>query len=738
MAIFLVATVSLSCADSVPVHATDSGRPGSTTERDLVLTPEAATAAWYAGDHDTATEIYRRLVARDPDRQEYRLSLVILLREEGRIEEAIRYSADLPGRYAVEHEMNLALAGVPLNAPDMSEVPEIPGQSGDRTVSSVSRLHFWQGVRAVLAADYRPAADHFNRAIETAEYEHFPYAYYALGRLAAGRGDYNGAVAAYRSALEQDRNLTEVFVPLAQALWEQGEYRAAWDRMERARIALPWNDAIPTILAAWEAEQPSLTAGGEERAQARRVAATPPRVAAGNGEYREGEVLRVGLVENLDSVYLKTGGPFVLSVGETVVYESGDGVGATVLRATIGNGGDDRSAPGDGEITVTVEGGEPLYRGTDAVLLGYRDRTRTTTIFDMTYGHGQFFSGREDRSYRGEIEILPIGDLFTVVNRLSVEEYLYSVVPSEMPAWWPAAALEAQAIAARSYTLHPRNRFAERGFDLLSSVTSASYPGVTNEHPRTTAAVDATRGRVLRDGGRPLDAVYSANHAGYGEAAGSVWGWPNSLVSTSDPLLPELDTRRSPAEVYRWLVSRPDSYSGRPPYAGRSSYRWELLVPRESIEQRLADAGQSVGTVERIVPGPRGITGRVEAVTIHGSAGTTEVRRDAIRSRLGGLRSNLFVVSAYTGPNLADDGTPPAPGRGGDRDGGGTATAVIDRAAASGSASETPRYFYFQGAGWGHGVGLDQTGAAGMAEAGFDAATILNHYYPRNEVVTWY
>ncbi|MFW6229119.1 MAG: tetratricopeptide repeat protein, partial [Alkalispirochaeta sp.] len=416
MAIFLVTTVFLSCADSVPVHATESGTPALSRQPELVITSDAAAAAWYAGDHDIATEIYRRLVADHPERDDYRLSLVIVLREQGMIDEAIRYSAGLTGPYAVEHEMNLALAGVPLGAPgiqggsgDQAESSDqveptdhaessdqaessVPAESvrsagseiaaGDRSplepqVSDISRRHFWRGVRAVLASQYLRGTELFARAIETADEGHYPYARYALGRLAAGQGDFEGAVTAYRSALEEDRNLTEVFVPLAQALWELGEYRAAWDRMERARIALPWNDAIPAMLAAWETVQPSLTAGDEERAQARRVAAIPPRVTAVTEEYREGEVLRVGLVENLDSVYLKTGGPFVLSSDGAVVYDSGESAGATILHV----------AAGDGEISVTVEGGETLYRGADAVRLGYRDRTWTTTIFDMTYGH---------------------------------------------------------------------------------------------------------------------------------------------------------------------------------------------------------------------------------------------------------------------------------------------------------------------------------------------------------------
>ena len=253
-----------------------------------------------------------------------------------------------------------------------------------------------------MGSTFSRAADHFTRAIETAEGGHYPYAHYALGRLAAGRGDFTAARDAYQRALSQDRNLTAVFVPLARAHWELGDYRAAWDQLERARIALPWDTTIPALLAAWEEGRPALTADRDARNAARRAGATPPRVAPATDQYEDAEVLRVGLVENLDSVYLKTGGPYVLSVDGETVYESADAAGPAVLHV----GSDGR------EITVTAGDstagdGALLYRGSDPVRVSYRDRTYTTTVFDMTYGHGQFSSGREDRSYRGEIEILP-------------------------------------------------------------------------------------------------------------------------------------------------------------------------------------------------------------------------------------------------------------------------------------------------------------------------------------------
>lgn len=99
-----------------------------------------------------------------------------------------------------------------------------------------------------------------------------------------------------------------------------------------------------------------------------------------------------------------------------------------------------------------------------------------------------------------------------------------------------------------------------------------------------------------------------------------------------------------------------------------------------------------------MVPGPRGVTGRVESVTITGSRGETTVLRDAIRSALGGLRSNLFISA----PQLNENGVAEA--------------------------------FLFEGAGWGHGVGMCQSGAAGMAEAGYEYTEVLGHYYPESDI----
>jgi SpoIID/LytB domain protein len=188
--------------------------------------------------------------------------------------------------------------------------------------------------------------------------------------------------------------------------------------------------------------------------------------------------------------------------------------------------------------------------------------------------------------------------------------------------------------------------------------------------------------------------VYSANAGGYTESSESVWGFPSGLVAVPDPLQNPREQPLPPAALAAWLENRPPAHSNTPRYAGHRAYRWKLLVPVDNIQARLAYFGTPVGRVLRIVTRGRGVSGRVEAVEIVGDEGSIIVNGDRIRSRLGGLRSNLFVLE----PKLDESGYPEA--------------------------------FYFHGGGWGHGVGMSQHGAAGLADAGYTAQEILEHYYP--------
>ena len=656
-------------------------------------TVETATSAWYDGDREEAIAQFERLLAAAPENDDIRADLLVLLREAGDLERAIEITKHMgPGRSS-ELLMTTVLAGV-------ASPPAAKDRDGDR--GSDPRRLLWEAAGRYLDGEANRAEELLLSVADGTA--HLPYAYLLLGLIARERRDWEQSVAWLTIARRQEPNLTAAFVPLAEARFALGEREDALALLRRAEIALPWNGAIPELRARWERRLPELVARQTEETERRRTIAEPPTVEVVLEDRETIPRLRVGLAESLSSVYLKTGGDFrIVKTPSDLVFRSSEarlaalrsaldgesaatGAGGAILRVI---------AEGSG-VVVEDESGSRIVAGDRPLRLVYDDPGRTTIVFDLAFGEGQFSAGREDRSYRGHIEVLPRGGTFTLVNDLNVEEYLYSVVPSEMPSYWPTEALEAQAIAARSYTLHRRTRFHGRGFDLVSSVASAFYRGVTGEHPRTTGAVRSTRGVVLAEGAGTLDAVYSANSAGYTESSESVWGHRTSLVAVSAPLLPPLETPRRPSELYDWIVSRPGSHSGDREYAAASAYRWRLLVPRQTIERRLSSAGYDVGTVRVVSPGRRGITGRVEWVRIEGSRGEAVVRRDIIRSRLGGLRSNLFTVS----PLLGED--------------------------------RTAAYFLFEGAGWGHGVGMDQTGAAGMAGTGRSAEEILAHYYPLN------
>jgi stage II sporulation protein D len=118
----------------------------------------------------------------------------------------------------------------------------------------------------------------------------------------------------------------------------------------------------------------------------------------------------------------------------------------------------------------------------------------------------------DGRAYRGKLLVLPDGKLLDVVGSLGLEAYLKGVVPAEMPTAWPAEALKAQAVAARSYAL--ANLAKGRPYDLYGDTRSQAYGGVAVESPAASAAVDATKGQVVLYKGKIADTLFFSSSGG--------------------------------------------------------------------------------------------------------------------------------------------------------------------------------------------------------------------------------
>jgi SpoIID/LytB domain protein len=208
------------------------------------------------------------------------------------------------------------------------------------------------------------------------------------------------------------------------------------------------------------------------------------------------------------------------------------------------------------------------------------------------------------RSYRGVVEAIPGGGALRLVNQLDVETYLKGM--AEVPTSWPAAAQQAQAIAARTYVLRA---MASSG-EVCDYDRCQVYVGATREAEAQSAAVDATAGRVLTYGGALAASVYSADaggitatpREGFGSAAGTYPYLTNVQYDTPDPL------------------------------------PWVVDVALADVARRFGYGGTVTG-VRIAEPGP---SGRALRIALDGSAGELLVDGRTFASRLG-LRSTLFT-----------------------------------------------------------------------------------------------
>jgi stage II sporulation protein D len=276
-------------------------------------------------------------------------------------------------------------------------------------------------------------------------------------------------------------------------------------------------------------------------------------------------------------------------------------------------------------------------------------------------------------------------------NAVSEDKLLAGLVPAEMYPDAPAAALEAQAIAARTELLQKiGRRNLTDPFLLCSTQQCQVYAGAGKEDARATRAIEHTRGIVLlRDGGGLVDVRYSAACGGHTEDNDAIWGGdPDpSLRGRADTPKAEM-TRIDDAGLEAFLSSDPhDTWCGRVEHA-HTKVRWTERLALEDVSVRIAVEYPEIGRVRDLVAKQRGASGRIGVLSITGEHGSVDVTGDLhIRRLLGGLKSTLFSIH---------------------KDG---------------------NAFVLHGAGFGHGVGMCQLGAIGMAQAGKTHEQILGHYY---------
>lgn len=284
------------------------------------------------------------------------------------------------------------------------------------------------------------------------------------------------------------------------------------------------------------------------------------------------------------------------------------------------------------------------------------------------------------KPYRGRIDVRTDDDgALNVINVVDVESYLYGVVRAEMPAASAFEALKAQAVASRTYALKNRDCFRSQGFGLKANEQSQVYGGIADEDPRTTAAVDQTRGIVLSAKGELIEASFHSSCGGQTEHVEDVW-------TTVEPL--------------PYLRAVACFGCRRDPTAD-----WTVKLDLNTVSWRLRRMGHSVGRIRGIWAVPSR-TGRVREIVIQSDRGTARIPgntfrlaidRKAIKSLLWDLQAIALLSGSTSGAR--SDGAP-------------VVSALV-----------------VTGRGNGHGLGLCQHGAIVAGAQGSSCWDILRAYY---------
>lgn len=364
---------------------------------------------------------------------------------------------------------------------------------------------------------------------------------------------------------------------------------------------------------------------------------------------------------------------------------------------------------------------------------------------DVTIGVNFHWQRTERQCFKGSLMLLCENSAITAINIINIEEYLLSVISSEMSATSSLEFLKAHAVISRSWLVaqikkkvniaikHDEtvansdeelikwyDREDHKNFDVCADDHCQRYQGINRESTDAVRqAIDATRGEVLMYDGELCDTRFSKCCGGVYELFENCWEpvHHDYLEARRDGVdennFPDLTKEENAAH---WIMSYPKAYCNTNDkniltqvlnnYDQETSdfYRWKIEYTQEQISQLIKErSGIDFGQIIDLQPIARGTSGRLYKMKIVGSKRSLiigkelEIRRTLSKSH---LYSSAFIVERH---DISDNGI--------------------------------PQKFVLRGAGWGHGVGLCQIGAAVMGEKGYSYRQILFHYF-KNATIT--
>lgn len=395
-----------------------------------------------------------------------------------------------------------------------------------------------------------------------------------------------------------------------------------------------------------------------------------------------------------------------------------------------------------GNQQVSFEEGGILWNGNVYRELTFTplDEDSSFSLYDVTIGINFHWERQETQSFIGTLKLVVYEGKITAINILPAEDYLTSVISSEMNATSSLEFLKAHAVVSRSWLLaqiEKRKAMSKKQGDFFSFVKTDTeyirwydredhtifdvcaddhcqrYQGITKATNQSVAeAVKATRGQVMMYKNSICDARFSKCCGGITEEFDTCWENKKYPYLTAvrddknDAAIPDLTIEE---EADKWIRSTPDGFCNTHDkhilsqilnnYDQETTnfYRWKVRYTQEELAELIrTNTKCDYGQIIDLIPVERGKSGRISKLKIVGTLKTLIIGKELeIRRTLSDthLFSSAFVVDK--GPQQDD----------------------------------VPAWFELTGAGWGHGVGLCQIGAAVMGEKGYNYNDILLHYY---------